>query len=147
MSKNILSSISEIKTWRAINMHYSLHAEVNNLIVFLPKWVINPNTIKSYKISQKLSPKHAAHGVAQLPYPIYRHGKACLSKQPTWHAAGDPRLAHGRSRVWAPAPAGALCTLFSPPSLPPLGDSFFLHLPHQPHKGVKVIVHHWLGAH
>ena len=44
--------------------------------------VLNPNTIKSYKILQKLSPKHAAHGVVQLTYPIYRHGKACLSKQP-----------------------------------------------------------------
>ena len=43
---------------------------------------INPNTIKSYKILQKLSPKHAARGVVQSPYPIYRHGKACLSKQP-----------------------------------------------------------------
>ena len=42
----------------------------------------NPNTIKSYKILQKLYPKHAAHGVAQLTYPNYRHGKACLSKQP-----------------------------------------------------------------
>ena len=29
----------------------------------------NPNTIKSYKILQKLSPKHAAHGVAQSTYP------------------------------------------------------------------------------
>ena len=59
----------------------------------------NPNTIKSYKILQKLSPKHAAHGVAQSTYPNYRHGKACLSKQPPWRAAGDPRLARGRSRV------------------------------------------------
>ena len=60
---------------------------------------INPNTIKSYKILQKLSPKHAAHGVAHSTYPIYRHGKACLSKQPPWRAAGDPRLERGRSRV------------------------------------------------
>ena len=72
----------------------------------------NPNTTKSYKILQKLSPKHAAHGVAQSPYPIYRHGKACLSKQPPWRAAGDPRLARGRYRVWATAPAGALRMLF-----------------------------------
>ena len=72
----------------------------------------NPNTIKSYKILQKLSPKHAAHGVAQWPYPIYRHGKACLSKQPPWRAAPDPRLARGRYRVRAPGPAGALHTLF-----------------------------------
>ena len=74
--------------------------------------IIIPNTIKSYKISQKLSPKHAAHGVAQSPYPICRHGKAYLSKQPPWRAAGDPRVARGRSRVRAPAPAGALSVLF-----------------------------------
>ena len=72
----------------------------------------NPNTIKSYKILQKLSPKHAAHGVAQSTYPNYRHGKAGLSKQPQWRAAGDPRLARGRSRVRAPGPAGALRALF-----------------------------------
>ena len=72
----------------------------------------NPNTIKSYKILQKLSPKHAAHGVVQSPYPIYRHGKACLSKQLPWRAAPDPRLARGRSRVRAPGPAGTLRTLF-----------------------------------
>ena len=93
-------------------------------MLILPFWLFlmcyhNPNTIKSYKILQKLSPKHAAHGVAQSTYPIYRHGKACLSKQPPWRAAGDPRLACGRSRVRAPGPAaGALCMLFSPPSLP-----------------------------
>ena len=57
------------------------------------------NPIKCYKISQKLSPKHAARGVAQSPYPIYRHGKACLSKQSPWRAAGNPRLARGRSWV------------------------------------------------
>ena len=73
---------------------------------------LNPNTIKSYKISQKLSPKHAARGVAQWPYPICRHGKACLSKQPPWRAAGDPRLARSRSRVRSPAPVGTLLMLF-----------------------------------
>ena len=62
---------------------------------------LNPNTKKSYKISQKLSPKHAARGVAQSPYPIYIHGKACLSKQHPWCAGVDPRLARGRSRVRA----------------------------------------------
>ena len=72
----------------------------------------NPNSIRSYKIVQKLSPKHAACGIAQSPYPTYRHGKACLSKQPPWRAAGDPRLARGRSRVRAPGPAGALRALF-----------------------------------
>ena len=73
---------------------------------------ISPNSIRSYKIVQKLSPKHAARGVAQSPNPIYRHGKASLSEQPPWRAAGDPRLARGRSRVRAPGPAGALRTLF-----------------------------------
>ena len=73
----------------------------------------NPNTMKSYKILQKLSPKHAAHGVAQSTYPYYRHGKTCLSKQPPWRAAWDPRLVRGRFRVRAPGPAGALRALFS----------------------------------
>ena len=94
-----------------------------------PFEIPNPNTIKSYKDSQKLSPKHAARGVVKLSYPIYRHGKACLSKLPPWHAAGDPCLACGRSRVRAPAHVSAR-TLFSPPSLPS-------HLPHQTHESVK----------
>ena len=88
-------------------------------LLYTTGWVYyNPNTIKSYKILQKLSPKHAAHGVAQSAYPIYRHGKACLSKEPPWRAAPDPRLACGRSRVRAPGPVGALRAFFSPPSLP-----------------------------
>ena len=74
--------------------------------------IYNPNSIRSYKIVQKLSPKHAARGIAQSPYPTYRHGKACLSKQPPWRAAGDPRLARGRSQVRAPGPVGALRALF-----------------------------------
>ena len=78
----------------------------------LPNIRNNPNSIRSYKIVQKLSPKHAARGIAQSPYPTYRHGKACLSKQPPWRAAGDPRLARGRSRVRAPGPAGAPRVLF-----------------------------------
>ena len=77
----------------------------------------NPNTKKSYKILQRPSQKHAAHGVGQSPYLIYSHGKAYLSKQFPWCAAGNPRLAHGRSRVGAQAPAGRLCMLFSLPSL------------------------------
>ena len=99
-------------------------------------WVYyNPNTIKSYKIIQKLSPKHAARGVVQSPYPIYRHGKACLSEQPPWRAAGDPRLACGRSRVRAPGPASAARTFFlHPPFLPPSGDSFFRNFPTKPAK-------------
>ena len=39
--RSFFSSISEIKTsWKAINIDYPLHTEVNNLIVFLPNWVI-----------------------------------------------------------------------------------------------------------
>ena len=100
----------------------------------------NPNSIIHHQTSQKLSPKHAARGVAQLPYPIYRHGKACLSKQPPWRAAGDPRLARGRSRVRAPGPAGALRALFFS-TLPSflLREIVFLHFPHQTHKSVRVM--------
>ena len=100
-----------------------------------PKGVVHPffdsynaNTIKSYKISQKLSPKHAACGVMQSPYPIYRHGKPCLSKQPPWHAAGDRRLAHSRSRVRAPGPSGR-CFFLHPPFL-----RFFFTFPTNPAK-------------
>ena len=92
----------------------------------------NPNSIESYKIVQKLSPKHAARGVAQSPYPIYGHGKASLSEQPPWRAAGDPRLAHGRSRVRAPGPAGAQLFSSTLPSFL-LRESFFSHLPHPTH--------------
>ena len=37
---------------------------------------------------------------------------ACLNSPPPRRAAGDPRLARGRSQVRAPGPAGALCALF-----------------------------------
>ena len=99
----------------------------------------NPNTIKSYKILQKLSPEHAAHGVAQSTYPIYRHRKTCLSKQAPWRAAGDPHLARSRSRVRAPGPAGALRVLFFS-TLPSflLREIVFSHLPYQPRKSVRV---------
>ena len=89
------------------------------------KLKLNPNAQKSYKISQKLSLKHATLGVVQLPYPIYSHAKAYLSKQLPWCAAGDPRLARGRARFRALAPGGMLCMLFFHPSLLPLADSFF----------------------
>ena len=110
-------------------------------------WCINPNAAKSNKIVQNLSPKHAAHGFAQSPYPIYRHGKACLSKQPPWRAAGDPRLACGRSRVRTLGPAGALRTIFFS-TLPSflLWEIIFSHLPHQTHGHVRVMLHYWLGV-
>ena len=66
---------------------------------------------------------------------------ACLNS-PSWRAAGDPRLARGRSRARAPGPAGALRALFFSPSLP---SSFpFSHLPHQPCKSVRVKWHDFL---
>ena len=103
----------------------------------------NPNTFAGLvgKVRKKLSPKHTAHDVAQSTYPNYRHGKACLSKQPPWRAAGDPRLARGRSRVRAPGPAGALRALFflHPPFLPPSGDSFFRTFPTNPAKVLGLI--------
>ena len=62
--------------------------------------------------------------------------KACLSKQPPWRAAGDPRLAHGRSRVWAPGPAGGLaaCIFFSTFPSFLLRESFFRTFPTKPAK-------------
>ena len=74
-----------------VNFHHSLG-------------VTKPNTTKSFKIFQRISPKQDARGVAQSPYPIYRHGKGSLSKQ--WHIAGDSHLPHGKSRVRAPTRMG-----------------------------------------
>ena len=73
------------------------------------------------KYYNRLSSKHTAHAVAKSPEPIYRHGNACLSKQPSWYAAGDSPLAHGRYQVRAPA--GMLHTIFfsTLPSFP-LGE-------------------------
>ena len=120
-----------------------LKTDVNQYHQKVFGYKFNPNTLKSYKILQilqKLFPKHAAHGVAQSTYPIYRHGKACLSKQPPWRAAGDPCLARGRSQVRAPCPAAVLHTLFflHPPFLPPSGDSFFCTFPTNPAKVFRV---------
>ena len=74
--------------------------------------------------------KTRARGVAQSPNPIYRHGKACLSKQPPWRAAGDPRLARGWS---SPGPGGCAARAYflHPPFLPPSG-SFFRTFPTKP---------------
>ena len=99
----------------------------------------NPNTQKSYKILQRLSPKHATRHVVLRNPPtlsIATERLACLNTLP-WRAAGDPRLACGRSRVWAP-PAGAPCALFSPPSLPSC-FRFFSHLPHHTRESLRVI--------
>ena len=109
-------------------------------LLYTTGWMYyNSNTIKSYKILQKLSPKHTAQGVAQSPYPIYRHGKACLSKQPPLACSPRPSPSTRQVRVRAPGPAGALRALFSPPSLPSSpGRLFSSYLPHQTHKSVRV---------
>ena len=105
-------------------------------------FLYNPNTIKSYKILQKLSPKHAAHGVAQSTYPIYRHGKACLSKQPPWRAAGGPSPSTRQIPGSSPGSGGRAARAFflHPPFLPPSEDSFFCTFPTNPAKvlGLKV---------
>ena len=82
------------------------YKKIDHILVQYP---YNPNTTKSYSYKNYI--QNTQHMV-QLPYPIYRHGKACLSKQPPWRAAGDPRLARGRSRVRAPGAAGELRALF-----------------------------------
>ena len=138
----LLCSKQKSKSCKQVGWIYCLCVSVSNLAI-----IFNPNTIKSYKILQKLSPKHAAHGVAQSTYPIYRHGKACMSKQPSWHAAGDPRLARGRSQVRAPGPVGALRSHFlHPPFLPPSGDSFFCTFPTNPAKVLGLIKIMWTTA-
>ena len=97
-----------------------------------------PNAQKSYKnYLQNTAHSGGVRGVAQSPYPIYSHKKAYLSKQLPWHAAGDPRLACGMSRVRVPAPAGALWALFFHPLF--LLPSPFSHLLHQPRESVRVI--------
>ena len=129
ISKKLESDLESISKWLCNNKLFLNTDKTKVMLIGTNARLrsVNPNSIRSYKIVQKLSPKHAARGVAQSPYPIYRHRKACLSKQPPWRATGDPRLAHGRSWVRAPGPAGALRALFflHPPFLPPSGDSFF----------------------
>ena len=84
---------------------------------------------------------------SQSPYPIYNQGKAYLSEQLPWSAAGDPRLSRStcRSRAWAPAPTeGAAHAFFS--TLPSfLLREIFLHLPNHPCESVRVTVLNSLG--
>ena len=88
------------------------------------------------KSHKKLSPKHAARGVAISPYPIYRQGKACLSKQPPWRAAADPRPARGRSWGSSPGPGGRAARAFfsTLPSFLILEMGFFAPSPTSPRK-------------
>ena len=107
----------------------------------------NPNTLKSYKILQKLSPKHAAHGVAQSTYPNYRHGKACLCKQPPWRAAGDPCISTRQVPGSSPGSGGHVARAFflHPPFLPPSGDSFFRTFPTNPAKVLGLIFNSYIN--
>ena len=93
----------------------------------------NLNTIKSYKILQKLSPKHTAHGVAQSPYPIYRHGKACLSKQPPLVCSPGHSPSTRQVPDSSPGPRRVRCARFFF-LLPPSGDSFIRTFPTKPTK-------------
>ena len=70
----------------------------------------NPNTIKSYKNYLQNTQHMVLRSRPTLSIGTER--LACLNSPP-WRAAGDPRLARGRSRVRAPGPAGALRALFS----------------------------------
>ena len=116
-SFDILERLTKLKISSVLFSYYSLHIynlcnnspNINVLKCF--DW-INPSIKTSYKILQRLSPKHVARGVVQSLYPIYSQGKPCLSEQLQWRAAADPRLARGKSWVRAPAPAGALRALF-----------------------------------
>ena len=65
-----------------------------------------------------------------------------MSKQLPWRAVGDPRQACSRSRVQVLAPASALRTLFSPPSLPS-SENFFCTFPTTPVKVLGLIVQSW----
>ena len=95
-SRGILNGIHVAMAYNVTNRKLLIYYHFpDNLFII-------PNATESYR---DLSPKHTAYGVAQSSKPIYRHGKACLSKQLPGHAAGDSRLARGRSWV-------------SPPSLP-----------------------------
>ena len=55
----------------------------------------------------------------------------------SWGPSPSTRQVPGSS----PGPGGRAARAFSlhPPFLPPSGDSFFLHLPHQTHESVRVI--------
>ena len=64
-----------------------------------------------------------------------------MSKQPPLRAAGDPCLARAQQVPGSSPGSGgraARAVFLHPPFLPPSGDSFFLHLPHQPRKSVRV---------
>ena len=96
---------------------------------------------KSYKTYRDYYLPNTPHMVLRNRPTISSHGKAYLSKQLPWRAAGDPRLAQGRSWFWAlsPGPRGCPAHAFFS-TLPSflLGETVFLHLPNHPRESVRV---------
>ena len=100
------------------------------VIPFLRSNLFNPNTIKSYKNYLQ----NTLHMVLRNR-PTLSIGTERLAylNSPPQRAAGDPRLARGRSRVRAPGPAGALRSLFFS-TLPSFLLRFFCTFPANPAK-------------
>ena len=86
----LLSMPKKKKKGKEIQHNIQSMQTIKHIHIYI--WTFNPNTQKSYKILERLSPKHAARGVAQSPYSIYSHGKVYSSKQFLWRAAGNPSL-------------------------------------------------------
>ena len=94
-------------------------------------WSHNPNTLKSYKNYLQNTQHMVFRNWPTLSIGTER--LACLNSPPgvqlgtlAWHAA---------DLGFEPQPRGCVVCAFSPPSLPPSGESFFFffsHLPHQP---------------
>ena len=98
------------------------------------------STLTLQNLTKTISKTHSTWCWAiDLPY---LYGKACLSKQPPWHAAGDSCLAHGRARVQAPAPAGALRVLLFSTPLPSSFRRYFCTFPTNPAKVLGLIKLH-----
>ena len=106
---------------------------------------INPNTIKSYK-NYLQNTQHMV--LRNRPTLIIGTERLACLNSPTWHAAGDPRLAHGRSRVRAPGPAGALRVLFfsTLPSFLLPEISFFRTFPTNPAKVLGLMISPLINA-
>ena len=101
------------------------------------RWGINPNIIKSYKNYLQNTQHMVLRNRPTLLIGTERF--ACLNSPLacSWGPLPSTRQVPGSS----PGPGGrAACAFFlHPPFLPPSGDSFFSHLPHQPRKSVRVI--------
>ena len=115
---NLMTTLDKeinFRTSRKINL---LVQSASSFISFNVHWCLtNPNCKKSYKISPRLISKTRCMWCCAIAL-AYIHGKAYLSKQLQWRAAGDPRLARGRSWVRALATAPRERFFLHPPSLP-----------------------------